>query len=148
MGVGVRRRHGAGRRTRRGTGSRHRIMELRTKPLTLQRLRSMSLTEIAYRGRQEAVKAFERLAPGRAADADQWARAHAPSLAASDVALQVLREVAPRRFFAGAAEASTGALLRERFPEECERIVATANEALAGRFDLLGYRGLSFGMPI
>jgi hypothetical protein len=124
-------------------------MELRTKPLTLLRLRSMSLTEIAYRGRQEAVKAFERFAPaGRAADADGWARTHAPSLADPDVALQIVRELAPRRFFAGAAEASTAGLLRERFPEECERIVATADDALAGRFDLLGYRGLSFGVPI
>ena len=42
-------------------------MDVRSNPLTpsaLRRLRSMSLTEIAYRGRQEASKAFDRLAPG------------------------------------------------------------------------------------
>ena len=122
-------------------------MELR--PATLQRLRSMSFTEIAYRGRQEAAKAFERFAPaGRATDGDEWARAHAPGLAGSDAALGILREIAPRRFFAGAAEAAIADVLQERFPEECGRIVTTANAALAGRFDLLGYRGLSFGRPI
>jgi hypothetical protein len=118
-------------------------------PATLQRLRSMSLTEIAYRGRQEAAKAFERFAPaGRVADADEWARAQAPGLAGPDAALGILRELAPQRFFAGVADATVADLLQARFPEECDRIVTTAEAALAGRFDLLGYRGLSFGSPI
>jgi hypothetical protein len=123
------------------------MMEL--SPTTLQRLRSMSLTEIAYRGRQEAAKAFERFAPaGRAVDARAWARAHAPALAGPDAALGILRELAPRRFFAGVADAAVADVLQARFPEECHRIVTTAEAALAGRFDLLGYRGLSFGSPI
>jgi hypothetical protein len=123
------------------------MMDIR--PATLQRIRSMSLTEIAYRGRQEAAKAFERLAPaGRAADADDWARAHAPALVAPDAALDVFRRVAPQRFFAGATDPATAVLLRERFPGECQRIVTAADDALAGHFDLLGYRGLSFGTPL
>ncbi len=122
-------------------------MEIR--PAALQRLRSMSLAELAYRSRQEATKAFERLAPaGRAVAADEWARAHAPGLEAPEAALWFIRELAPRRFFAGAADVATAGLLRARFPEECQRIVTTANAALAGRFDLLGYRGLTFGTPI
>jgi hypothetical protein len=122
-------------------------MEIR--PATLQRLRAMSLTEIAYRGRQEAAKAFERLAPaGRATDGDEWARAHAPGLAGPDAALGIIRELAPRRFFAGVADAGLPDVLRTRFPDECDRIVTTAEDALAGRFDLLGYRGLTFGTPL
>jgi hypothetical protein len=116
---------------------------------TLQRLRAMSLTELAYRSRQEAAKALERLAPAtRATGGDEWARAHAPVLAAPDAALDVFRELAPRRFFAGVSDTAVPGLLRERFPDECHRIVTTADAALAGRFDLLGYRGLSFGTPI
>jgi hypothetical protein len=119
------------------------------RPATLQRLRSMSLAEIAYRSRQEAAKAFERLVPaGRAPDADDWARAHAPALAAPDAALEAIRDLAPRRFFAGVADPLTTAVLQARFPAECERIVTTAEQALAGRFDLLGYHGLTFGAPI
>ena len=127
-------------------------MDVRSNPLTpsaLRRLRSMSLTEIAYRGRQEASKAFDRLAPGApTADSWGWARAHAPSLDAPGAALRLLRDVAPRRFYAGVSEPSMGDALRARFPEERDRIVAAADDALAGRFDLLGYRGLSFGEPI
>ena len=68
----------------------------------LERLRAMSLGEIAFRGRQEASKAFERLTPApRATDAGDWLRAHAPSLAGSDAAIRMIREVAPARFFAG-----------------------------------------------
>src|SRR6185436_7573364 len=66
------------------------IMDVRTNPLTpstLRRLRAMSFTEIAYRGRQEASKAFDRLAPGApTADSRGWARAHAPSLDAPGAA--------------------------------------------------------------
>lgn len=127
-------------------------MDVRSNPLTpaaFRRLRSMSLTEIAYRGRQEASKTFERFAPvGRLDDPDAWARDHAPALESPGAALRLVREAAPRRFFAGASDSSIGNALATRFPEERDRIVATADDALAGRFDLLGYRGLSFGDPI
>ena len=49
----------------------------------------------------------------------------------------------------GAAElAAVAALLRERWPDEARRLCAEADAAIAGRFDLLGYRGLTFGDPI
>src|SRR5262249_31106328 len=35
--------------------------------------------------------------------------------------------------------------MAQRFPAECEAIITRAERACAGRFDLLGYRGLSFG---
>jgi hypothetical protein len=108
----------------------------------------MSLTEIAYRGRQEAAKAFERFAPaGRAADADEWARAHAPSLTESDVALQVVRDARPsllrwrrrgvhRRTAAGAIPGGVRADRRD-------------GRRRAGRpFRPARVRGLSFGLPI
>jgi hypothetical protein len=39
-------------------------------------------------------------------------------------------------------------VLAERIPAASGRIVAAAEELLEGRFDLLGYRGLSFGRPV
>lgn len=43
---------------------------------------------------------------------------------------------------------AVAALVRERWPEECRRLLDEAEAARVGRFDLLGYRGLSFGQPI
>lgn len=42
----------------------------------------------------------------------------------------------------------TASLFRRRFPAECERLLHRADRAVAGRFDLLGLRDLSFGQPI
>jgi len=52
------------------------------------------------------------------------------------------------RFFAGASDPRVPALLRERLPHSVRRTVAAADRALEKRFDLLGYRDLSFGDPI
>ena len=109
------------------------MMDLR--PARLQRLRSMSFAEIAYRSRQEAAKALERLAP-------------AGRVTPPDTALDIIRRHAPARFFAGASDAATAETMQARFPDECQRILTTADAALSGRFDLLGYRGLAFGTPI
>src|SRR6185295_30581 len=38
--------------------------------------------------------------------------------------------------------------LRRRWPEAESEIIAQANSIVAGRFDLLGFKGLSFGTPI
>lgn len=51
--------------------------------------------------------------------------------------------------FGGASEpGQTAAEFAARFPDRVEGILAAAASVLAGRFDLLGYRGLSFGDPI
>jgi hypothetical protein len=52
------------------------------------------------------------------------------------------------RFFEGAVSGSTSALVAERLPAWRERVVARAETLCDGRFDLLGYRQLSFGEPV
>jgi hypothetical protein len=86
----------------------------------------MSVEELAARGGQEASKWLERLAgPERAASAP--ASGFAPLLS--------LDPAAPT-------------LVAKRMPEERDQVLVSAEAILAGRFDLLGYRGLSFGDPI
>ncbi len=55
----------------------------------------------------------------------------------------------PTRFFPAFDDKDgTLAAVRERFPDQAAAIVAKAERIAAGAFDLLGYRGLSFGNPI
>ena len=54
----------------------------------------------------------------------------------------------PGRFFPGASDPRVAAILYERCPDSAPRIVAAADRTLQKRFDLLGYRELSFGDPI
>src|SRR5262249_11623707 len=71
-----------------------------------------------------------------------------PGLADPEMARRVLRERAPGRFFAGAADRTVLDILRERLPDDCRERVATATDIVVGRrFDLLGYRQLSFCEP-
>lgn len=51
-------------------------------------------------------------------------------------------------FFPGAVDPGARALVESRLPETRERVVAAAGAICQGRFDLLGYRGLSFGDPV
>ena len=120
-------------------------------PLTLplRRLRTMPVAEIAYRSRQEASKWLERLSPAaREVDPATWLRTRAPELASPEASLQLLRESMPRRFFAGVADPGTAPALEGRLPDARREIVTAADALIERRFDLLGYRGLSFGEPI
>lgn len=54
----------------------------------------------------------------------------------------------PERFLSGAFDSAVPARLEARLPEERQRIVAQADALCEGRFDLLGYQGLSFGDPV
>jgi hypothetical protein len=116
----------------------------------LGRIREMTLTEMAYRGQQEATKLIERLAPVDSYDNPRAAlEEHAPALATPEAALRWLRETAPHRFFAGVQDAAVLDALRSRLPDACDDVVAAATDTVASRrFDLLGYRTLSFGDPI
>lgn len=116
----------------------------------LGRIREMSLTEIAYRSQQEASKWLERVARiGSATSPRALLADRAPSIADPEMALRMLREAAPRRSFRGLQDPSTFFALKERLPEECRELVTAATDIVAGgRFDLLGYRQLSFGDPI
>jgi hypothetical protein len=109
----------------------------------------MPLREIAYRSRQEASKWLDRLSPAaQTVDPEEWLTTHAPDLAHSDASLRLIRERVPRRFFAGVADPDTASALNARLPDACRDIVTAADALLERRFDLLGYRGLSFGDPI
>jgi hypothetical protein len=110
----------------------------------------MSLTEVAYRGHQEAAKLLERLvAVGRYPDAVDLLESRAPSIATADAALRLVREIIPGRFFAGASDPAAIAALRQRMPAQCHDLIVAATDTIVGRrFDLMGYRMLSFGDPI
>jgi hypothetical protein len=99
----------------------------------------MGPAEISCRARQEAWKWIDRFVDPRRR-----------SLGAAIPAGRVDRWVDEmgRHFFSGLAEPEVPALLRERLPESAHVIVAAADRTVAKRFDLLGYRDLSFGDPI
>jgi len=98
----------------------------------------MGFAEISCRVRQEVSKWVDRRADPRrgafegsiSAEVDSW-----------------VNEMLPR-FFAGPGDPRVPALMHERLPDSVHRIVGAADRALEKRFDLLGYRDLSFGDPI
>ena len=109
--------------------------------MNLQRLRQMDLAEIAGRTRMEASKLWDRVAlsvPRRGLEGTVDAGRALASFSAA----------APARFFAGATDPSTPGLLARHAPASTRKVMARARRTLAGRFDLLGYRGLGFGDPI
>jgi hypothetical protein len=107
--------------------------------MKIERAFRMGLAEIAGRARLEVSKRLDRRAdPGRT---------RLGGSIAVDVVDQCLAGMPPR-FFAGAHDSRVPPLVRERFPDGARRVVAAAEQALGKRFDLLGYRQLSFGDPI
>ena len=56
--------------------------------------------------------------------------------------------VSPRLFGGAHEPARTAAEFAARWPDRVDGILAAADRVLAGSFDLLGYRGISFGDPI
>jgi hypothetical protein len=96
----------------------------------------MRVSELAGRSRQEALKRLERAG---------WARLPGPRL---EVSLADWQAAAPGRFFQGAASAAAPSLVAARWPDACEGITFAAEQACNKRFDLLGYRGLSFDDPV
>jgi len=125
------------------------------------RLFRMGPAEIAGRSVQELRKRLDRrrlaakpspvlgaLAPEPALDAIR-ARARAGDLdGAGALLLERFRYAAPARFFEGAVRPDVPGELRRRMPPAEGALVREAESVLAGRFDLLGYHGLSFGDPI
>src|ERR1051325_9180563 len=130
--------------------------------MRLQRLKDMTLTEIAYRSRQEASKWFERVGANGNGNASSefssnWLAGEAlAEIPHAEVNLteraralwERFQRGAQAHFFAGACDAETIDLLRRDFPDDSARIVGAAERILTGRFDLLGYRDLYFGQPI
>jgi hypothetical protein len=133
--------------------------------MNLGRLKTMGIAEIAYRSRQEASKWLERVgingtqkgSPHAAlrtfVAAPAWREIQARARnghrsAAAGLLRDRFLQSASRSFFAGAAGAETPALLKETMAGACEQTITAAEQICRGRFDLLGYRGLSFGAPI
>jgi hypothetical protein len=107
--------------------------------MKLQRGFRMGPSEISCRARQELSKWLDRRAgAGR------------PGFAVTLPVGIVDRclEAMPACFFPGANDRRVPAILRERLPGSVRRVVTAADRTLQKRFDLLGYRGLSFGDPI
>ena len=102
------------------------------------RLARMSTDELVGRSRQAAAKLLERsgvlVRPRLGPD--------------HRLSLERFRAVTPRRFFDGAASERTLRLVLDRMPAARDEAVAVADAACVGRFDLLGYKDLSFGDPI
>jgi hypothetical protein len=94
----------------------------------------MEPAEIYGRARQEISKWMDRHAIHRHSRGD---------LPATEI--PVLPSPA---FFAGGRDQRTLAILERRLPEARARTLAGAEMLLQGRFDVLGYRGLTFGEPI
>ena len=107
--------------------------------MKLQRVVGMGLAEISGRARHEVLKWLDRRTqPRRSPFKDRI-----PS-----GLIERSEEEMPGRFFAGAGDPRVPAILRDRFPDSAGRIIEAAARNLEKRFDLLGYRGLSFGDPI
>ncbi len=99
----------------------------------------MGFGEISCRARHEVSKWLDRrVEPRRSTFKDGIP---------AELIEQCLEDM-PGRFFAGASDPRVPAILRERFPDSASRIIAAADRTLRKRFDLLGYRKLSFGDPI
>jgi len=96
----------------------------------------MTVSELLERSRQEGLKRLERAG---------WAT---PSAIRTDVSLATWQAAAPARFFPGATVAAAPSLLAGRWPAVYEDIMRSAEQISLKRFDLLGYRDLSFGDPV
>lgn len=121
----------------------------------LRKLKGRSLDELRVRGAQALAARAERLGIGARLPSDAGlarlleAPPRGPGRADASALLEHFRR-APRAFFAAFENPdATRALLRRRFtPEADAPLLSRAARAARGRFDLLGWRDLSFGEPL
>jgi hypothetical protein len=109
--------------------------------MRLARVLQMPPAEIAFRGRVEAWKWLDRWAPPTLS-------ARGPRVRPPEALFECFLGECRSRFFEGAMSDETPRLARERAPDAVARVLAVADAACEGRFDLLGYRDLDFGRPI
>ena len=105
--------------------------------MKLARAVRMRPADLADRVRQEQLKVLERLHLVGTGE-----------IGPHTLSLERFRAFARERFFAGATHANTAAWIAAQLPATRERVLAAADDALAGRFDLLGYRQLELGEAI
>lgn len=117
-----------------------------------RKLRGRSLGELRERTAQAHAAWRERT--GRATDElsvgpDTLARRLAPSVPSDPAALLAAFRDRPPAFFPAFDDSrATLAALMRHAPDDRARVLARAARVLAGQFDLLGYKGLSYGAPI
>ena len=104
----------------------------------LRRLRSMPFSEIAGRSRQEAAKLIDRVTTvDRPVDPATILRDQAPAFVNPAAALEILRQVAPSRFFAGVENLQ---FVSQAVAGHRDAVMSRAAATLQHRFDLLGYQ--------
>lgn len=128
--------------------------------MKLQRIVSMKPGELVFRAGQELAKRLERSGlirglrpqtiPGGASGIAgcRGARQAGRRNNRNEVLFRRWSAGIDTRFFDGAASPRARAVLENRLPEERAQVLAAADEICRGRFDLLGYRQLSFGDPV
>ena len=131
----------------------------------LKRLRGKGFREIADRGRQEFAKLNERVLGASSAELSDSqlfveidpASRNGNGEGSVRLILDRIRSstVSPNRssiplpFFASLSNRETMcAIIKQRFAADREALLDSAERAIAGRFDLLGFGDLSFGDPI
>ncbi|HEU4829910.1 MAG TPA: alginate lyase family protein [Gemmatimonadales bacterium] len=114
------------------------------------RLRGRSIGELRFRGAQLAAVFLERAGWHPEAREPAPDRLHRILTGTTDPVglLENFRARPAPVFPAMDQPAEAAGTVRELWPAEAESIVAAADRALEGRFDLLGHRELSFGEPI
>src|SRR5262245_64223345 len=101
----------------------------------------MTPGEIAGRGRQELARRLDRFVEEGGSRPGRNGRVR-------PVGPERLRRFVGERFFPGLTDPGSVAWLTNRFPHLLDGLVEKADSVVAGRFDLLGYKGLSYGEPI
>ena len=122
----------------------------------LNKLRDMSLGEMIGRGRQEFVKLADRFLIASAGEMSDEALYHEFRSAIRNGSGEGTAETLLERLRAGskpflpslAERAAIVETMNERFRSKRDAIVASAEKAIAGRFDLLGFTDLDFGRPV
>src|SRR5262245_55969017 len=127
----------------------------------LKKLRDKSLDEIRERGKQELVKLGELLRPSREmSDRELLGEIRTSARnGSSDGSSQVVAQRIRRSLVAGSSEHQhfftavrcrdqVVSIIDRRFPDHRAEIIDRADRAIEGRFDLLGFKDLSFGKTI
>lgn len=124
------------------------VQSIRQMASRLRRVASMGMAEAGYRGWQESAKWIERRRlDAQAVDPIALLRREAPAIAEHIPGASPIESIFTQRFFAGVTPQSSAECAR-LFPDYARAISEEADRLLCGQFDLLGYRGLSFGSPI
>ncbi|HEV2499347.1 MAG TPA: alginate lyase family protein [Terriglobia bacterium] len=115
------------------------------------RVAAMKSDELRTRLRQEAAKWIDRITYGAGIDAaarelSSAAGARKPTRNAARMGDAALSS--GRFYFETRDVLEILALLRERFPAECEAAIERANLILRHQFDVLGFQGLDYGSAI